>query len=135
MSLLTFDHYTIKVKDLEDSVRFYSTVLGLHQIKNRTQKDYIRWFSMGGTSELHVVEGEGDINTDIGMHLAFRLADFDAFFSRLRKYNVTLHNSKGVRDTITTRADGVRQVYFQDPDGYWIEVNEAGVKASSDQRR
>lgn len=131
MQQLTFDHYTIKVKDLEDSVRFYSTVLGLHQIENRTQKEYIRWFSMGGKSELHIVEGEGNIRTDVGLHLAFRLVDFDTFLSRLRKYNVTPHNSKGVRDTITTRADGVRQVYFQDPDGYWIEVNEADAKAFS----
>jgi len=22
------------------------------------------------------------------------------------------------------RKDGIRQIYFQDPDGYWIEVND-----------
>jgi len=25
---------------------------------------------------------------------------------------------------VTMRPDGVRQIYLQDPDGYWIEVNE-----------
>jgi len=23
------------------------------------------------------------------------------------------------------RPDGVRQIYFQDPDGYWLEVNDS----------
>tara|TARA_R110000868_G_scaffold1389_10_gene10744 strand:+ start:3320 stop:3502 length:183 start_codon:yes stop_codon:yes gene_type:complete len=26
---------------------------------------------------------------------------------------------------ITKRPDGVKQIYLQDPDGYWIEVNSA----------
>jgi lactoylglutathione lyase len=25
---------------------------------------------------------------------------------------------------VTDRPDGVHQVYLQDPDGYWIEVND-----------
>ena len=24
-----------------------------------------------------------------------------------------------------TRSDGVRQIFFRDPDGYWIEINDA----------
>ena len=27
---------------------------------------------------------------------------------------------------INIRADGVKQIYFQDPDGYWLEVNSVG---------
>ena len=33
-------------------------------------------------------------------------------------------NFKGEERKMTTRPDGVKQVYFQDPDGYWIEVND-----------
>jgi lactoylglutathione lyase len=33
-------------------------------------------------------------------------------------------NLKGEERKMTTRLDGVKQVYFQDPDGYWIEVND-----------
>jgi lactoylglutathione lyase len=29
---------------------------------------------------------------------------------------------------INIRADGVKQIFFQDPDGYWIEVNSIGLK-------
>ena len=124
---LTFDHYTIKVADLDRSAEFYSQVLELTEIVNRTGKSYIRWFSLGSDTELHIVEGEiADIHTPVGVHLALKLSDFDAFIDRLTSMGITIHNSKGVAGAITTRADGVRQVYFQDPDGYWIEVNEVG---------
>jgi len=25
---------------------------------------------------------------------------------------------------VTTRPDGVHQIWFQDPDGYWLEIND-----------
>jgi catechol 2,3-dioxygenase-like lactoylglutathione lyase family enzyme len=127
METLTFDHYTIKVKDLDTSASFYKDILGLSEIKNRTRKPYIRWFSIGDDSELHIVEGNtAGIKTNVGVHLALKLKDFDSFISHLKSKNILLHNSKAIPGSITTRADGVRQVYFQDPDRYWIEVNEAG---------
>lgn len=123
---LEFDHYTIKVKDLEHSAYFYKSVLGLSEIENRTRKPYIRWFAIGNGTELHIVEGDtSDIQTNVGVHLALKLDDFDAFISHMKSKNILPHNSKARPNSITTRADGVRQVYFQDPDGYWIEVNEA----------
>lgn len=126
MQELIFDHYTLKVSDLDQSARFYSEVLGLQELENRTRKEYIRWFSLGNGGELHVVEGETEgIKTNVGVHMALKLSDFDRFTAHLKSKDVTLHDSKGNPGTITTRADGVRQVYFQDPDGYWIEVNEA----------
>lgn len=125
MSDLIFDHYTIKVRNLTVSAQFYKDVLGLEEIKNRTEKSYIRWFSMGD-GELHVVEGEtAPIKTTVGVHLAFKTADLDKVISRFRAKNILLHDSSGTPHSITFRADGIRQIYFQDPDGYWIEVNEA----------
>lgn len=130
MSDLTFDHYTIKVKGLDKSVRFYREVLGLSEIENRTRKEYIRWFSLGKGCELHIVEGVTDgIQTNISVHLALKLSDFDSFLDHLKSNSITPHDSKGNQGKVTTRADGVRQVYFQDPDGYWIEVNEAGEES------
>lgn len=127
MQALTFDHYTIKVKDLKTSASFYKDVLGLSEIENRTRKAHIRWFSIGNDTELHIVEGNTPgIKTNIGVHLALKLKDFESFISHLKSKNILLYDSKGTPESITTRADGVRQVYFQDPDGYWIEVNEAG---------
>lgn len=125
---LTFDHYTIKVKDLNRSAEFYGNLLGLPEIENRTRKEYIRWFSLNEGCELHVVEGKTDsIKTTVGLHLALRLSDFDRFLEHMSENGIRPHNSKGEPGTITVRTDGVRQVYFQDPDGYWIEVNESAA--------
>lgn len=125
---LLFDHYTFKVKDLERSADFYGKILGLPEIENRTRKEYIRWFSLGKGSELHIVEGpKTGIETNVGLHLALRLTDFDRFLEHLEDNKILLHNSKGDPGKITIRSDGIRQVYFQDPDGYWIEVNEAAI--------
>lgn len=127
MQKLSFDHYTIKVNNLSESAEFYKKVLGLSEITNRTEKSYIRWFSLGD-GELHIVErGSENIETDVGVHLALKLIDFDSFLSQLKKNGITSHNSKGEPGSYTTRTDGIRQVYFQDPDDYWIEVNEAMI--------
>jgi catechol 2,3-dioxygenase-like lactoylglutathione lyase family enzyme len=130
MQELSFDHYTIKVSKLAGSAVFYREVLGLDEIENRTGKPHIRWFSLGEGTELHIVEGDTDkIQTHVGVHLALKLSDFDSFLEHLKSNSITPHNSKGKPNSTTTRTDGIRQVYFQDPDGYWIEVNEAGKVA------
>lgn len=130
MANLTFDHYTIKVKSLDVSAKFYKEVIGLNEIQNRTEKPYIRWFSIG-EGELHIVEGDRtSIKTTVGLHLALRTPDLDGMISRLNSKNILLHDSSGTPHSYTSRADGVRQFYFQDPDGYWIEVNEAESDAN-----
>ena len=50
------------------------------------------------------------------------------FIALLRNKNVPFENSKGTPDTTNTRPDGVKQIYFQDPDGYWIEVNNSKLE-------
>ncbi|MDZ7680988.1 MAG: VOC family protein [Fodinibius sp.] len=126
---LTFDHYTIKVTNLENSTAFYGDFLGLRRITNRTEKEYIRRaLRLGNGTELHIVEGDTDaIKKNIGVHLALKLSGFETFVEHLKSHGITPHDSKGNAHQVTTRADGVRQVYFQDPDGYWIEVNEAAA--------
>jgi catechol 2,3-dioxygenase-like lactoylglutathione lyase family enzyme len=41
----------------------------------------------------------------------------------LEKMNLAYSDWPGATNKITIRADGIKQIYFQDPDGYWIEVN------------
>ena len=46
-------------------------------------------------------------------------------FAELKNNNVVWQNAQQEKYKITTRPDGVHQIWFQDPDGYWIEVNDA----------
>jgi catechol 2,3-dioxygenase-like lactoylglutathione lyase family enzyme len=43
----------------------------------------------------------------------------------LEQKHIKYFNSKREDRAVTTRPDGIKQIYFQDPDGYWIEVNDS----------
>lgn len=118
------DHFSILVQDLNRSCDFYQQILGLKEIEDQTQLDHIRWFSMGKKTELHIVESENyKIPNEKRVHFALRAKDLDAFVENLKKYKIYYENLQGKPHTTNERPDGIRQVYFKDPDGYWIEVN------------
>jgi lactoylglutathione lyase len=48
----------------------------------------------------------------------------EEFIANLNKNEISYENWPGESNKITTRPDGVKQIYFKDPDGYWIEIND-----------
>ena len=121
---LKMDHVALSVKDLDQSIDFYTTVLKLHEITNLTRKEGIRWVSLGDGKELHLVSTiKEPVTINKAVHLAFKTTNFDALIQVLVKRNITYSDWPGELHKINVRADGIKQIYFQDPDGYWIEVN------------
>jgi lactoylglutathione lyase len=47
------------------------------------------------------------------------------FIKVLEKNNIGYENWAGEKNAVTNRVDGVKQIYFKDPDGYWVEINDA----------
>ena len=121
---VTFDHVAISVEDVDRSADFYRTVFGLHEISNRTKVEGIRWISLGEGKELHLVSVlKEPVSLNKAVHFALTTSDFDGLVEYLRNANIEFSSWAGEAQAITIRADGVRQIYLQDPDGYWIEVN------------
>lgn len=123
----TLNHLALSVKDVNRSAEFYKKVLGLKEITNRTQMAGIRWISLGEGKELHLIsilKEEFKINKAI--HLALSTPDFDVFIKALDEMKIAYSDWPGTLHTINKRADGIKQIYFQDPDGYWIEINSVG---------
>ena len=126
---LRFNHLAIFVRDLNNSARFYSEVIGLDEIQNTTGKSTIRWFSLGNGVELHVLSGDNSgVVLKKEVHFAVAASDLDAVMKSLDAKGVEYSDWAGTVHRAGVRADGVRQIYIQDPDGYWVELNEAPME-------
>lgn len=120
-----FSHQTIFVTDLNRSADFYEKVLQLKRIPEPFHDGKHVWFRISEHGQLHVVSGaKEDIPHDINIHLAFSVASMEAFTGHLDQYKVKYGNWAGSSKEPQVRPDKVKQVYLQDPDGYWIEIND-----------
>ncbi|WP_116124261.1 VOC family protein [Lewinella sp. IMCC34183] len=121
----SFDHYAINVTDLDRSAEFYMHTFALDTIYNGTGNDRRVWMSLGEGMALHIIETDrADVTTTKGVHLCMAVNDFAGFVQHLRDENIAFETWTGEKMKSNKRPDGVQQVYVQDPDGYWIEVND-----------
>ncbi len=121
---MTLDHIAVYVTDIDRSAAFYEQLLGLERIDEPFHDGLHIWLRIGPALSLHIVGGAADTTPhDITHHMAFRTESLDNVMARLDTAGVVFRNFIGDA-RINIRPDGIRQIYFQDPDGYWIEVNE-----------
>ncbi|MFA5835248.1 MAG: VOC family protein [Bacteroidota bacterium] len=126
---LTFNHLALSVRDVNRSSEFYRNVLGLTEITNRARLEGVRWFSLGEQKELHLIAILKDtVTVNKAVHLALTTSDFDLLIKILERMKVAYSDWPGTLNKINIRADGIKQIFFQDPDGYWIEVNSVAQK-------
>lgn len=125
----TFDHHALSVKDLDASAKFYGDFLGLKEMEDAAQNPAIRWFVLRDGRQLHLIQTEEkDISLTKTVHFSFAVKHFDKFVAHLRELKVPFYDWLGLPGKIAQRPDGIRQVYIQDPDGYWIEINDVKRK-------
>lgn len=118
------NHIAVSVTDLEESEEFYRDIIGLKQIDEPFNVGMHAWFDIGG-SELHIIASADErTEHDIGSHLCFSVPDMDAFVQNLAENGITYYDFEENEGEMTLRPDGVHQIYFTDPDGYWVEVND-----------
>ena len=122
----TLNHIALHVFDLKKSGQFYTQTIGLDTIPEPFHDGNHIWLSIGYKSHLHLIGGaKPAIERDKNTHLCFTVPSVEQFLERLKKIQWPYEDWAGTAGAITTRVDGVKQVYFRDPDGYWIEVNDA----------
>lgn len=131
----TFNHMALSVKDVDVSVAFYKKVVQLEEITNRTAMEGIRWLSLGEDKELHIISRVKEpVSINKAVHLALTTQNFDAFVMHLDDLKIAYSDWPGKPQTVNVRADGIKQVYFKDPDGYWIEINNSYATSPSMQQ-
>lgn len=120
------NHIAFSVLDLKRSTVFYTTIIHLDTIPEPFHDGRHTWLAIGDVSALHLIQNPGPINTPSkNTHVCFTVFSVDDFIKILNQHKIAYEDWPGKPNSVTVRTDGVKQIYFQDPDGYWIEINDA----------
>jgi len=136
------NHIALIVRDVGNSLQFYTQVLSFRQVGRPNFDRHGAWLSMGNL-ELHLIKGIPDVcrgkhpDDLIVSHIALEIHDASAVLARLKelqgkfkdlawRQNVsvpTMQSSFEHRFESHTSAQGkLQQFFLEDPDGYWIEL-------------
>ena len=122
----SLNHIAVYVVDLKISTAFYKDIIGLDTIPEPFHDGRHTWFSVGVKSHLHVISGAASKTVhEKNSHLCFSVPSVPEFIKNLEKNKIEYEDWAGTKMKVTNRVDGVKQIYFKDPDGYWIEINDA----------
>ena len=126
MFAFSFNHIALSVKNVDESVAFYKKVLRLKEIENTASNSKTRWLLLCNGVQLHLIPRPNDeIKINKAVHFALALPNLNSFVKHLTTLEIEYTDWLGTKAKDYIRKDGVQQFYFQDLDGYWIEVNKA----------
>ncbi|MFT3702969.1 MAG: VOC family protein [Agriterribacter sp.] len=120
------NHVAIYVMDVKKSGDFYINVLGLDTIPEPFHDGKHIWLKIGPGTAMHIIQG-ADIKKEYykNNHICFSVASVPAFTDILKEHSMEWEDVNGKKGSISSRVDGIKQIWLKDPDGYWIEVNDA----------
>ncbi|CAN5499409.1 hypothetical protein BH10BAC2_BH10BAC2_28490 [soil metagenome] len=120
------NHLAIYVVDLQKSGDFYMNIVGLDSMPEPFHDGKHTWLRMGPKASLHIIQG-ADMPKEYykNNHICFSVASVEAFTAVLKNKGIVFEDLSGNKNVFSKRPDGVKQIWFQDPDGYWLEINDA----------
>jgi len=125
MFTFSLNHIALSVKNVNESVEFYQKVLGLKEIKNTASDSKTRWLSLNEGKQLHLIPRSNEIiKINKAVHFALATSDFNKFVEFLNNLRIEYTDWHDLKIPNYIRKDGIKQIYFQDPNGYWIEIND-----------
>ena len=117
--MFTFNHFNFNVLDLDRSLSFYESALGLKPVREKASDD-------GSFRLVYLSDGVSDFTLELTwlrdrtepynlgeceFHLAFKADDYDAAHAKHAELGCICYENPSMG------------IYFiSDPDGYWIEV-------------
>jgi catechol 2,3-dioxygenase-like lactoylglutathione lyase family enzyme len=126
MSVGMLDHFNIRTRQLDATVRFYQDILGLENGERPNFSFPGAWMYSDGRPVVHLVDispTPEPQKPDSGVvhHVAFASRDFNGMKARLQ--------SKGMAfDTRQVPGGETWQIFVRDPNGVMIELNYEAAK-------
>jgi lactoylglutathione lyase len=120
------NHTAIYVVDLKKSGDFYTRIIGLDTVPEPFHDGKHIWLQTAPHIQMHIIQGSEKAKAYYkNQHSCFSVASVEDFAGMLTRENIPFEDRDGKPGAITTRIDGVKQIWLQDPDGYWVEMNDA----------
>jgi lactoylglutathione lyase len=122
----SINHVAIFVVDCKKSAAFYHDIVGLDTIPEPFHDGKHVWMRIGPKQSLHIIQGASAPKEYYkNNHICFTVPSVDDFTAALRKNKIEYEDVAGKKNAVTTRVDKVKQIWLRDPDGYWLEINDA----------
>ncbi len=129
MSVGTLDHFNIRTRKLDDTVRFYEDVMGLEKGPRPNFAFPGAWMYSEGKAVVHIVDisrTDEPQKPDSGVvhHVAFVSRGFDGMKQRLQSKRMKF-------DSRQVPGGDLWQIFVDDPNGVMIELNYEAAKEQS----
>ena len=117
-------HTRMRVSDMDETIKFYTDVLGLQVVERKTSPrgSHLAFLAVPNSEELIELcsfPGSGDVRVQEDLvHLAFQVDNLDETIRALEAKQVK------ITDGPTRTSSGNRFIFIDAPDGYEIELIE-----------
>jgi lactoylglutathione lyase len=119
-------HTSITVKNLDESLKFYTDILGLEFERrrpipeNHAEIAFVKDPASGARIELTYWEGKTEFEAGEQLdHMAFEVPDLDAFLARAKQ-----HGARVAKEPYRLQGGTSRLAFIYDPNDVWIELIE-----------
>jgi lactoylglutathione lyase len=115
------NHVSVVAKDMAESVRFYTEVLGLEVIPSPTFAFAVTWLSAGDL-QVHLFERDGPGSQPPAFHhFGLEMEDFMAVYERVKALDI--EEPETFFSAVYELPDGSIQMYVRDPAGNLVELD------------
>lgn len=123
---MRFLHTMIRVKDIDKSLKFYTELIGLKQVRTMELKDATLYFltdeeghCMIELTYNHKLPEGGYSHGNYFGHFAFESHNMDEFTQKMQAFGATY-----TRPPFLVKEGGPKIAFLEDPDGFPIEIIE-----------
>ena len=118
MRATRFNHVSVHVLDMEESLRFYMDVFGMERLPSPNFATHVEWLRVG-EQQLHLFKSENPASRS--QHFALDVDDFEEAYRKANELELLDDETFGA--AVRELPDGAVQMYIRDPAGNLVEVN------------